>query len=146
MHDRIKSLVAYYTRLYETSDPFAIAKGMKIEVQSGPLGVYSGCYMFLKNHRCILINDCLEGPERIFVMGHELGHAIMHRKQDGYFLRNYTGLGSKSEWEASLFSAYLVITEEFLLEHPYAPTDIAELYGCDYRIVESRMEKRGVWI
>lgn len=139
--ERIKRLVAYYMRLYETSDPFKIARNLNIEVQFGDLGEYSGCYIFLKNHRCILINQNLNGPELFFVMAHELGHAIMHRKRNCYFLRNYTYLDSYVEREANLFSAYLVITDDFLAEHRnYSSSEVAELYGCDHCTVEIRLK------
>ena len=138
--ERIKRLVAYYIRLCGTADPFKIARQLKIEVQFGPLGEYAGCYLFAKNHRCIFINNCIEGPELIFVMAHELGHAIMHGKQNCYFLRNYTYLNSRVEREANLFSAFMVITNDFITEHSnYSSNDIAELYGCDYYTVESRL-------
>lgn len=139
--ERVRRLVAYYIRHYGTSNPFEIAKQMKIEVQFGPLGEYAGCYLFAKNHRCIFINDCLDGPELLFVMGHELGHAIMHRKQNCYFLRNCTYLDSSVEREANLFSAYMVITDEFLSSRESCNSvEIAELYGCDYRTIDLRLK------
>lgn len=139
--ERVKRLVAYCIRHYSTADPFEIARQMKIQVQFGPIGEYAGCYLFAKNHRCIFINDCLEGPELLFVMAHELGHAIMHRKQNCYFLRNYTYLNSTVEREANLFSAYMVISDDFLLSREYCNSgEIADLYGCDYRTIEIRMK------
>ena len=139
--ERVKRLVAYCIRHYSTPDPFEIARQMKIQVQFGPLGEYAGCYLFAKNHRCIFINDCLEGPELLFVMAHELGHAIMHRKQNCYFLRNYTYLNSTVEREANLFSAYMVISDDFLLSRECCNSvEIADLYGCDYRTIEIRMK------
>ena len=83
----------------------------------------------------------LEGPELLFVMAHELGHAIMHRKQNCYFLRNYTYLNSTVEREANLFSAYMVISDDFLLSRECCNSvEIADLYGCDYRTIEIRMK------
>lgn len=140
-NERIKRLVAHYIKYCGTSDPFKIAKQLKIEVQIGPLGEYAGCYLYAKKHRCIFINDNLEGPELLFVMAHELGHAIMHKKQNCYFLRKQTYLNSFVEREANLFSAYMVITDDFLAEHNnYSSTEIAELYGCDYLTVDYRIK------
>ena len=77
----------------------------------------------------------------LFVMAHELGHAIMHRKQNCYFLRNYTYLNSTVEREANLFSAYMVISDDFLLSRECCNSvEIADLYGCDYRTIEIRMK------
>ena len=59
----VKRLVAYCIGITALTDPFEIARQMKIQVQFGPLGEYAGCYLFAKNHRCIFINDCLEDTE-----------------------------------------------------------------------------------
>lgn len=57
---QIERLVSYYTKIFHTTDPLAIAQRLNIIVQFGDLGEYSGCYMFLKNHRCIMISKQLE--------------------------------------------------------------------------------------
>lgn len=49
----IKKLVAYYVKKFGTRDPFKIAKCLNIELQIGPIGKKCGCYLFMKNHRCI---------------------------------------------------------------------------------------------
>ena len=51
MRKDIKRLVSYYVDLYETRNPFELAKCLNVEVQIGVLGNTAGCYMFLKNHR-----------------------------------------------------------------------------------------------
>ena len=62
--------------------------------------------MFLKNHRYIFLNQKLSKHELKMVMAHELGHAIMHRKENCYFIRNKTlMLTSKIEIEANTFAA-----------------------------------------
>ena len=48
-HD-VKHLVARYVKKFETRDPFELAEHLNVEVQTGPMGSRSGCYMFLKNH------------------------------------------------------------------------------------------------
>lgn len=118
MKKDIRKLVSSYVRKYGTRNPFKLAEYLSIQVQIGNLGSCSGCYMFLKNHRCIFLNENLDEREKTVVMAHELGHAIMHRKENCYFIRNKTFLlTSKSETEANKFAAELLISDEILLEN-----------------------------
>ena len=51
-------------------------------------------------------------------MAHELGHAIMHRKQNCYFIKHKTLLfNSKIEIEANKFAVDLLISDEQLFEY-----------------------------
>ncbi|MFQ8777280.1 MAG: ImmA/IrrE family metallo-endopeptidase [Roseburia sp.] len=52
-------------------------------------------------------------------MAHELGHAILHRKENCYFIRNKNTvtLNSKNEIEANKFAMELLISDEVLLEY-----------------------------
>jgi len=114
----IKKLVSYYVRKYNTRNPFELAKYLNVQVQFGSLGSRAGCYMFLKNHKCIFLNENLPENEMILVMAHELGHAIMHRKENCYFIRNKTFLlTSTNEIEANKFAMELLISVYFLKEH-----------------------------
>ena len=85
MRKDIKRLVSYYVDLYETRNPFELAKCLNVEVQIGVLGNTAGCYMFLKNHRCIFLNENLSENEIRLVMAHELAHSILHRKETKHF-------------------------------------------------------------
>lgn len=137
VHD-IKRLVAYYVRKYDTRNPFQLAECLNVEVQIGPLGSRAGCYMFLKNHKCIFLNEDLEEHERTLVMAHELAHSIMHRKENCYFIRNKTlFLTSKIEIEANTFAAELLIPDDLIYENPgMSSTQIARLVGYDEKIME----------
>ena len=137
VHD-IKRLVAYYVRKYDTRNPFQLAEHLNVEVQIGPLGSRAGCYMFLKNHKCIFLNEDLEEHERMLVMAHELAHSIMHTKENCYFIRNKTLiLTSKMEIEANTFAAELLIPDDLIHENPGMTTaQIARLAGYDVRIME----------
>lgn len=80
MNRDIKKIVSYYKRKTGTADPFDIADQLGILYQICNLQ-FDGCYMFLKNHRYIFINENLPDHEMRLVMAHELGHAILHRKE-----------------------------------------------------------------
>ena len=115
--ERIKRIVSYYRRIYDTSDPFEIADHLGVLYQIGNCK-QEGCYMFLKNHRYIFLSNQLKDQELNLVMAHELGHALLDRKANCYFIRNKTLLlNSHSERRANLFAAYLLITDDMLKEY-----------------------------
>lgn len=141
MDEKIKRLVAYYVRLLDTRDPFKIADSLGILYQLGDIGC-SGCYMFLKNHRYIFLNQNLPEHELKMVMAHELGHAILHRKENCYFIKNKTLLlNSKNEIEANKFAAELLIPNEILLENwQFTTEQIARIIGYSEELVKLRLE------
>ena len=115
--ERIKRLVSYYRRIYDTSDPFEIADRLGVLYQIGNCK-QEGCYIFLKNHRYIFLSNQLKDQELNLVMAHELGHALLDRKANCYFIRNKTLLlNSRIERRANLFAAYLLITDDMLKEY-----------------------------
>ena len=136
----IKNLVNRYVRKYGTRDPFRLAEHLNICVQIGSLGC-AGCYMFLKNHRYIFLDQDLEEWEQRQVMAHELGHAIMHRKLNCYFIRNKTFFSqSKIEKEANLFAAELLIPEEIIVEHQeYTSEQLARVAGYSEKLMELKL-------
>lgn len=138
MRKGIKQLVNYYVKKFNTRNPYKLAECLNVEVQIGELGNQAGCYMFLKNHKCIFLNEDLEENEMRLVMAHELGHAIMHRKENCYFIRNKTlMLTSKIEIEANAFAAELLIPDELIFEHPDMPADqLARISGYNEKIMD----------
>jgi Zn-dependent peptidase ImmA (M78 family) len=98
--------------------------------------------MFLKNHRYIFLDQNLEERELLQVMAHELGHAILHKKQNCYFIRHKTLLlNSKTEQEANIFAAELLIDDGIILEHPeYTNSQLARLLGYEERLIEWWMQ------
>lgn len=137
MRKDIKQLVNYYVRKFNTRNPYDLARYLNVEVQVGELGSRAGCYMFLKNHKCVFLNEDLEENEMRLVMAHELAHSIMHRKENCYFIRNKTLLlTSKMEIEANTFTAELLIPDELILENPGISADqIARIAGYDKKIM-----------
>ena len=137
----IKKIANYYRRKFQTSDPFEIADNLNILYQIGNLKCEGG-YMFLKNHRYIFLSDSLSYTERQLVMAHELGHAILHRKQNCYFIRNKTFLSTnKIEIEANRFAAELLIPDSILESHKdMTVSQLARSLGYAERIVELKIK------
>ena len=138
---QIKKIVSYYCKKFNTRNPFEIADHLGILYQIGNIGC-SGCYMFLKNHRYIFLNQNLSEYETRLVMAHELGHAIMHRKENCYFIRNKTLLlNSKIEIEANIFAAELLIPDDIIRENRDLTTQqLSRLLGYEQALIELRLK------
>lgn len=129
-------------RRFMTDDPFEIAKSLNIKIFTVPLGNISGYYKYLKKHKCIYINSDIEDDHFArLVMAHELGHAVMHPKENCYFLENRTMiLVSKNELEANKFAMELLISNESLMEYSdYTINQLSKIYGYHEKLIELRL-------
>lgn len=138
MSRSIKKIALGLIRKYNTQNPFKLAEALNIEYIIGSIGKCSGCYLYLKRHRCIFINEDLSDSDMLFVMAHELGHAILHRAENCYFIRNKTLLSTECfEKEANIFAAELLIPDELIYENPcMTKSQIARLAGYDEKIMD----------
>lgn len=132
----IKKIVARCVKQTDTRDPFLMADRLGILYQVCPLAI-DGCYMYLKKHCYIFINQDLPEQEMHLVMAHEVGHAILHRKQNCYFLRNKTLFcTNKLENEANRFAAELLIPDSIIHDNPEMTKEqIARLAGYNSAIM-----------
>lgn len=75
-------------------------------------------------------------------MAHELGHAIMHRRQNCYFIKHKTLLlNSKIEIEANKFAVDLLISDEQLFEYlDYNIEQISIILGYSKKLIELRLK------
>ena len=141
----IKRIVDYYQKKYRTKDPFELADALGIEVQIGNIGSKSGCYMYLKRNKCIWLNDSLEQHEMIFVMAHELGHAILHPRDNCYFIKHKTLLlNSRNEIEANKFAVEFLISDDILCEYfkyqGYTVEQASRILGYQKELIELRLK------
>lgn len=139
--EQIMRLVLYYVRLFNTTDPFEIADRLGVLYQIGNFK-REGHYMFLKNRRYIFLSNKLDYIERRLVMAHELGHALLDRKTNCYFLRNKTLLlTSRVERRANLFAAYLLIDDDILREYAgYTKEQFCNSTGYPMELLELRLK------
>ena len=98
--------------------------------------------MFLKNHRYIFLSNQLQNQELNLVMAHELGHALLDRKANCYFIRNKTlFLNSRIELRANLFAAHLLIPNELLQEYTgYTEEQFCSCTGYPKELLELRLK------
>lgn len=104
IHDAAMRVV----RRYHTNNPFEICQAMNIPVQYGDIGLLNGFYHYYKRNRFIWINENLSKEEQRAVCAHELGHAVMHQKENRIFLNSSLYSTSRFEKEADMFSGYLL--------------------------------------
>lgn len=132
MGERIKRLVAYYKRLYKTDDPYELADYLHIVLIRRPLGTLAGCYMYMKKNKVIFLNS--ELPDDNFariVMAHELGHAVLHPRENCYFMKHKTLLlTSKIERQANLFAAEWLISDEMLKDYEGCTVTVEQFARC----------------
>lgn len=117
---KIRRLIRYYERTVGTRSPVAIAEYAGIRIAVVPLGDIAGNYKLIKRKRWIFVSENIPTDSPFFqvVVAHELGHALLHRKENCAFIKSRTLLlTSGIEREANIFAANLLITDEML--HSY---------------------------
>lgn len=113
---------------YKTANPFTLADNLGIEYHYVDFpDKLKGRIVVHDEEPIILLNDSIkETPDKYFVMGHELKHALDHSDLIGYYSLCYGGKG-KLEREANDFAEQLMycFQKEQELE---LPNKIKEVY------------------
>ena len=143
MIERIEKLVRYCTTKFGTNDPYLIAEYLGIHVMQAPLGNIPGMYKYIEHSKWIFINNENGNmDENKIVMAHELGHALMHWKENCCFMSHHTLLlTSKIERHANLFAAVLLINDELLEEYKdFTAEQFSNCSGIDKNLIELRLK------
>lgn len=140
---RIKRLVSYYVRKYGTNDPFRLAEALGIYIFMRPLGNVAGTYKYMEHTKCIFINSDIEDEQLIrMIAAHELGHAILHWKENCYFMAHKTFLlTSRIERQANIFAAELLVRDSILFEYAgFSIEQIAMAEGISKGLIELKFQ------
>ena len=146
MNNKISKLVTYLIKKYETNDPGVLADYLNVTIIKMPLeDMVAGFYKMIKRRKYIFINTDINDESFMYVvLAHELGHAIMHPKENCAFLKNHTlFLTSRFEIEANTFAAHLLISDhdisEYMIEQQYTIDMMARLLGYQKELLELRL-------
>ena len=80
--ETIADTVKQLQNKYDETNPFRLAKAMKITVKLRPMGIYEGCckgfFLISRRMKHITINSDLPELLQKVVLSHELGHCVLH--------------------------------------------------------------------
>ncbi|MGM9571244.1 MAG: ImmA/IrrE family metallo-endopeptidase [bacterium] len=110
----IESIVEKIKNNYRTNNPFEIADLLDIILIECKLGPeLRGTYHYYKRQKIIYINEDYEEASKRITCAHELGHGILHPRENTMFLRSKTFFnGGRLEIEADEFAALLLLNDE----------------------------------
>ena len=141
---KAKRLIRYYERLIGSRDPVKIAEYANIRIAILPLGEIAGNYKLIKRKRWIFINDNIPADSPMFrvVLAHELGHALLHRKENCAFIKSKTLLLTYGiEREANQFAASLLISDDMLQDYAgYTQDQFCQRTGYPKELIEVRLK------
>ena len=103
---------------YGGKNIFETAENSGAIVWERPLGGLKGFYLFENGFRYIVINEGLDKITKEVVCAHELGHDVLHRELSEGGIREKTLFlsSNKTEREANLFAAEVLISDEDILD------------------------------
>ncbi|MEA4823861.1 MAG: ImmA/IrrE family metallo-endopeptidase [Clostridiaceae bacterium] len=133
-----------------TRNPFSVARQTGATIRYKELGSLKGMYLCLNGERYIVINPSLPPSVRRIVCAHELGHDRCHRELAlNHALHEFAvwSGGDRTEYEANLFAAALLIDDDDLLSNAeLGPEQLVQLLGVDTNLIAiklSSMHARG---
>lgn len=116
----IKNITDELINKYSTNNPFEIICESGAElIFNYEMVKLKGFYSVVKNKRYIVINGNLEDEIKKIVAAHELGHDLLHRRfavDNAISEINLFDLSSRKEYEANIFSAELLISDEEVIK------------------------------
>lgn len=138
----IKAMVNKLIRKYKTRNPFEMIKGMNVILLFYPLEGVRGFYQYFQRNNIIYIDEELSDNEKLFVLAHELGHMMLHKKSNAIFMDTRTQFNTtKYEIEANKFAMELLISDDSLTEYSECTAaQLARIYGYHQKLIELRLK------
>lgn len=138
----IHSLAESIVKKYHTRNPFEIVKEKNAILVYAPLVDVRGFYQYFQRNHLIYIDENLPDNEKTFVCAHELGHMLMHKKENTVYMDTHTCFNTdKLEIEANTFAAELLIPDEIILENHHMTTEqLSRLLGYEQALIELRLK------
>ncbi len=144
--NNIKARANKLVRFYKTRDPFEMIKGMNVILVEYPLEGVRGFYQYFQRNNIIYLDERLSEHERRFVLAHELGHMVLHKKSNAIFMDTRTQFNTAAyEIEANKFAIELLLSDDSIKEYctnGYSTEQIAKIIGYHERIIELKFQKK----
>lgn len=130
------------TPVHKTRNPFEMIKGMNVILVLYPLEGIRGFYQYFQRNNIIYIDEQLPDSEQVFVLAHEIGHMILHRKSNAIFMDSRTYFStSRYEREADKFAMELLIPDEFFKENSDCTiAQLSRMAGYHEKLIELRLK------
>jgi Zn-dependent peptidase ImmA (M78 family) len=119
----ISNEVKRIRKKYAEKDPFDLCHAMKIELIPTAMGTASkackGFYLQQSRKQAIVINNDLSEELQRIILSHEIGHAVLHRKEAGIKAFHDFALFDETsvyEYEANIFAADYLMEDSEVLE------------------------------
>ncbi len=119
----IAGVVENLRRTYHEQNPFRLCGEMRILLSREPMGRYEGAckgfFLAQSRERIIVVNSDLPDALQRVIAAHELGHAVLHRRDAK--IRTFHDFElfdsvSRLEYEANVFAAEYLMPDEEVLE------------------------------
>ena len=116
----INNNVERIIKKFDSRDPFDICASMGIRIRYKDLGTALKAYYFYQSRiKNIVINARSSRAVRRMLCAHELGHAVLHGElaaMRGFQEIELFDMSIPTEYEANMFAAELIISDEDLME------------------------------
>ena len=139
----IKKRADKLARFYRSRNPFEIVQGMNVILVTYPLEGVRGFYQYFQRNNIIYLDERLSDHDRKFVLAHEMGHMLLHKKSNAIFMDTRTQFNtSRYEKEADLFAMCLLLPDDILIEYSGCGVDqMGRAFGYSERLMELRIGK-----
>lgn len=140
---KILELAQRVQRKYGTNNPSEILSALGVKVFYIPMSGVRGIYKRIERNTIVFADSDLDERDTQFVLGHELGHHLLHRGENRVFLDRCTyAKTSVQEHEADLFSVCLMAPYpcEVLSEQCTVDT-VACLLGVRHDLAEAYIQE-----
>ncbi len=129
---KAKSLYSLQDNPFSLPNPFQICAILGVQTRFYDLGSLKGLYIAINGVPYVVLNTTLEEDTARVVCAHELGHHVLHQDLATlHILNEYERYRSqtKTEQEANLFAAHLLLPDKLLQETLAEEPDPARAAG-----------------
>lgn len=139
----IKARAERLVRFYKTRNPFEMVQGMNVILVYYPLEGVRGFYQYFQRNNIIYLDERLPEHEQSFVLAHELGHMILHKKSNAIYMDTRTQFRTgRYETEANLFAMYLLVSDDVFYEYEnYSISQLSRLLGYHEKLIKLRLKR-----